>query len=133
MKIFTLHTGTWDGYHLTGLFSTKEKAEAYVKFFNIKDNPTIEEKELDPLSVESGKTPYLATCTKKAKVKLTKKDIYDHFTTNNVHFSHGYMYYYLLADNDAQAIEMANKMRERFTYSIQNDWHKQSNEGEQIL
>lgn len=132
MKIYTLHTGSWDSIHLTGLFSTKQKAEDFILFFNIKDNPSIEEIELDKLDaiVKSGKIPYLASCTKKAKIKLQKKDLYEIFSENNVHFSFGIMYYFLLADNDEQAKEMAEKMRQRF---IDTGWKRDSNEGVQIL
>jgi len=135
MKIFTLHTGTWDSYSLMAVFSTKEKAEAYVKKFKIKDNPTIEEKELDPLDsiVSSSLIPYMSSCTTRNKVKLYKNNIHEFFVNNNVHFAHGSMYYYFMAKDDAQAIDMTEKMRKRFLYGIKKDWKIQSDEGEQIL
>lgn len=133
MKLFTLHIGQYDSHHLVGVFSSMEKAEAYVKKFNVTDSPDIKEIELDPLDsiVKSNKTPYLATCTKKAKIKLIKEDFYEFFTENSVHFHDGEMYYYLTADNDAQATEMAEKMRKRF---IDKDWNGDiSNAGIQYI
>ncbi len=132
MKLFTLHTGTWDSHHLTGVFSTKEKVEAYIKKFNIKDSPAINEIEVDPLDsiVNSKEIPYLANCKKKTKVKLQKNGICESFAENNVHFGHGHMYYYLTAKNDEQAIKMTEKMRKRF---LDKDWHQPSNAGVQVL
>lgn len=135
MKLFTLHVGTWDSHHLSAVFSTREKAEAYVKKFNIKDSPVIDEIELDPHDsiVSSSKTTYLATCKKKTKIKLQKKDIYDFFKKDNVHFTYGTMCYFLMADDDEQAIKMAEKMREKIIKMDWINWDENANLGVQTL
>lgn len=135
MKIVTLHVGTWDSHHLLAVFSTKEKAEAYVKKFNIKDTPVIDEITIDPHDsvVSSNKIPYLASCKKKTKIKLQKKDIYDFFKEDNVHFTSGTMYYFLTADNDEQAVKMTEKMREKIIGMDWINWDENINLGIQTL
>ena len=132
MKIFTLHAGSWDSVHLAGVFSTKENADIYIEKFKITDNPSINEIQLDP-SLEilnSDKFPYLVSCTKKTKVKIVKTDLYSSFKENNVHFAFGYMYYFICAYNDKEALEMGEKMKQKV---INEDWNSNINLGIQTL
>lgn len=122
MTIFTLHTGTWDSHHLVALFSTKEKAEAYVKKFKITDAPHIEEMELDLFDdiVKSKKTPCLATCKKKDKITIHYYGIHETYKEGSVHFSYGVMYYYFSAEDKKKALKIAEAMRKKH---INNDWN----------
>lgn len=130
--VFSLHAGTWDSHHLIGIFSSRENAEAYVKKFVVSDSPKIEEIPLNPLMyiVESNKNPYMIHCKKKGKIHLKKADVHSHFQEDNVHFTWGEMYYFILAENDKEATEMGEKMR---THLIDKDWETNTNLGIQII
>lgn len=112
-KIYTLHLGTWDAHHLHSVFTSKEKAEAYLNKFNFKDNPKIEEIQLDPHDdlVASDNFPYLAISSQQGKIKLKKKEL--EFYKPGYHFAHGSLYHYFAAKNDEEAMHIAESMRQK--------------------
>jgi hypothetical protein len=121
--VYILHLGTWDSHHSHAVFTSIEKGEAYIKKFNLTDSPELKPFFLDPHQelVESDKKPYMASCKKTGKIKLTKKNL--EYYQPGVHFSYATMYYYFPALNDEQALEMAEQKRQE---SLGLNWHHDS-------
>jgi len=122
-KVHILHLGTWDGHHSHAVFTTPENGQAYIDKFKLTDSPELKEFVLDPHEdlVNSELLPYLASCKKKGKIKLQKKNL--EYYHPGVHFSHETMYYYFSAKDDQNALKIAEKMRSE---SLGLNWHHDS-------
>lgn len=124
-QVYLVTSGSYSDYHVVGVFSTKENAEAHVRAFSFHagrsygdDYMRIEEHELDPMheDVQAGMIPYFLRIEKNG-------DVTDcHIQTGSFGFPdtechpdvRGSLYTHVLAKDEEHATKITNERRVRW-------------------
>ena len=73
MKVYIVTSGTYSDYHIEAVFSTEEKAKAYIEIHGDYDNRMIEEYYVDVESTEREKAIYIVYISSNgAKARLSE-------------------------------------------------------------
>ena len=79
MTVFVVTSGDYSDYQIRAMFTTKERAETYIKAINLREANDIEEWELDRYSddIDCGRSPFRVFMAKNGAVRRADKTDYD--------------------------------------------------------
>ena len=129
MKVWLATEGSYSDYSVEGVFSSEEKAKAFMGAFPGGDWNDVTVWEVDQVSpdIESGRKPYCVRMDREGNtvsVKVEKNSYgYTTYMYNDVNFDvHGNIYCYVWAKDEQHAIKITNERR--IMTLANNEWIK---------